>query len=369
MKKRKKQIAFVFGTRPEVIKLAPLILLLKKNKKFQSILVSVGQHDILLRDALDAFNLRADVNLAIMHHSQSLASILTNAVNRLDGLFAKSPPSMTIVLGDTSSTLAASIVSFYHHVPVAHVEAGCRTDNIYEPFPEEVNRRLIASIATWHFPATRTNFKNLLHEGYNKKDIFLVGSTEADAVDWILKNTPSASVEKIIPEIDTMKHLVVVTTHRRENWGAPLKEVFATLQVLAKSYPQVQFVHAVHPNPLISHTAENMLSGLANFKVVPHIPTASFVHLAKQASLLMTDSGGVQLQAGYLRKPVIILRNVTEWPELVERGIGQLAGTKKHAIIHAFEEYVSKAWPRKTPVKPLYPTGASKKIAKIISSL
>lgn len=355
--------AFIFGTRPEVIKLAPVILAIKKVKKFQTILISTGQHDELLKEALDAFDFRADAYLKIMKHGQSLSYILSSAVAKLDSYFANLKPNLTLVEGDTSSSFAAALVSFYHKIPVLHIEAGCRSHNIHEPFPEEANRKLIAPLTSWHFPATRRAQQNLIHEGYDKKKIFLVGSTEVDAVEWILKNTRHRESKQI-----SSPPLVIITTHRRESWGKPLAEVFLALKQIVKNHPKIQFVYSIHPNPLVLKPAMKTLSGLDNLSIISHIPTIPFIHLINRSSLIMTDSGGVQLEAGALLKPVIILRNLTEWTELIEEGIGRLTGTNKESIVSAFEDYMVKKWPKKMPTREIYPKGAAKKIVKIIIS-
>lgn len=361
------KVAFIFGTRPEVIKLAPVILTLKKRKKITCILISTGQQNLLFKEALAAFDLHEDENLAIMKHDQSLAYILSSAVSKLDEVFSGIKQDLTVVLGDTSSAFAGALVSYYHQIPVAHIEAGCRTDNIYEPFPEEANRRLIANLAEWHFPATKRMEDNLRREGYNK-NIYLVGSTEADAVDRMLKNKSAQELDQIIPDLRRMKRIVVITTHRRENWGKPLTEVFSGLKILAEQYPQINFIYSVHPNPLVLKPARKALSGLENLQIIPHIPAAPFVHLVNKAMLVMTDSGGIQLQCGALLKPVLILRNVTEWSELIEGGIGRLVGTNEQKIIDAFKDFLQKKWPVDIPGRPIYSKGATEKIADIISS-
>ncbi len=364
----KKKVAFIFGTRPEVIKLAPVILRIKKINKLQAILVSTGQHDRLLKDGLAAFNLTTDVNFEIMKQRQTLSYIFSQAVAKLDSFLTAVKPNITVVVGDASSTLAGALASFYHKMPVVHIEAGCRSNKIYEPFPEEVNRRLIAAIASWHFPATKISRDNLIREGYDSKRIFLVGSTEADAIDWILKNTSDQYLFKVFPNIEDRKKIAVITTHRRESWGKPLWRVFSALKYIANSHPNIHFIYSVHPNPLVLQPARKILSGINNLIIIPHIPTVPFVHLVSRASFIMTDSGGVQLQAGVLLKPALIFRNVTEWSELIEAGIGRLVGTNKQAIISSFEQYVANHWPKKIPTKPIYPKGAAEKIVKVISA-
>lgn len=363
-----KKVAFILGTRPEVIKLAPVILKLQKVKNVKTILISTGQHDELLKDALATFNLKPDIDLKIMKTGQSLSYILSKSIARLEPYLKTIEPDTTIIQGDASSAFAGALVSFYHKIPVVHIEAGCRSHEIYEPFPEEVNRKLIAAIASWHFPATKEAQQNLIREGHDTKRIFLVGSTEPDAMDWILKNTLTQSVYKIIPTIKTTKQIVVITTHRRESWGKPLADVFLALRHIVKHHPATYFIYSIHPNPLVLQPAREALSGLKNLMIIPHIATVPFVHLVGRASLLLTDSGGIQVQAGALGKPVMILRNVTEWPEIIENGIGRLVGTDKESIISTFEDYMDGKWPKKIPSKPTYPKGAVDKIVKIITT-
>lgn len=387
-----KNIVFVFGTRPEVIKLAPIILAFKKIKKLKTILVSTGQHDELLKETLDAFGLKPDADFAIMKPGQSLSYILSKVLTRLDNFFSSLKVDVSIIQGDTSSALAGALTSFHHKIPVIHVEAGCRSGNIYEPFPEEVNRKLIAAVASWHFPPTEGAKNNLLSEGVKKERIFLVGSTEVDAVEWILKNTrahletsarydvfrtptprlsgPLGDLLKthIFASTNSVSQfpLVVITTHRRENWGRPLTEILSALKYIAETHPNIHFIYSVHPNPLVFQPVMETLSDFKNLVIITHLSTVAFVHLVSKASLIMTDSGGVQLQAGALRKPVLVFRNVTEWPEILEVGVGKLVGTNKQAIISAFAQFIANKWPKKLPEKPIYPKGAADKIVKKI---
>lgn len=363
-----KKVVFIFGTRPEVVKLAPVILTLKKIKKFQTILVSTGQHDQLLKETLNAFGIKSDIDFEIMKHGQTLSYIIGEAVFKLDRYFNAVKPDLSVVLGDTSSGFAGALISFYHKIPIVHIEAGCRTGDIYQPFPEEINRRLIDNLTSWYFPATRRTKQNLVSEGHNKKRIFYTGSTESDAIDWILRNKSSQSLYKIIPNIKKMKQIVVITTHRRENWGKSMGEVFMAVKHIVEHHQGINFIYSVHPNPSILKTATKTLSGYNNLILIPHMAIIPFIHLIKKASLILSDSGGIQLQAGALKKPIIILRNVTEWPELIDYGIGLLVGTKKQVIISAFNDYVAKKWPKKIPDKPIYPKGATEKIVKIITS-
>ncbi len=355
-------IAIVCGTRPEVTKLAPIILEFKKRKQPLT-LISTGQHDQLFKQSLDAFNLKIDYNLKIMNREQTLSEILTKAVTGLDLLYTKIDPALTIVLGDASSTFAASLVSFYRHVPVAHIEAGMRTGRLYEPFPEEANRRLIASITEWFFPATEKARQNLLTEGFPDKKIFMVGSTEVDALNWIITNTKDKA--GIGENIDVGK-LVVVTTHRRENWGKPLEDVFYAIKHLAMHYSDVTFIHSVHPNPIVYQAAKIIFAQIHNIRLLPHIEFLYFIRLLNRASLIMTDSGGVQVDAAVLRKPILILRNVTEWSEITDNGFGRLVGTNKATIIRNFQDYYRGIWPKGNLNKSIYSSGAAKRIADII---
>lgn len=363
--KKNKKIAIVFGTRPEVSKLAPLIFALRE-KKLQTILISTGQHDELFVETMQAFKLKANYNLEIMEHGQTLSQILTRAIMGLETVFPRENPDLTIVLGDASSTLAGALVSFYHKIPVAHVEAGMRSQRLYEPFPEEANRRLIASLTNFFFPATERARQNLVREGYQPQQIFMVGTTEVDALDWILQHTSSAELTEIIPELETRRKIIVITTHRRESWGKPLENVFTGVRALALRYQDYLFIHSAHPNPLVYKTARRIFQPLQNVMVLPHIPFVPFVHLLSQATLIMTDSGGIQVDAAALKKPVLILRNVTEWQEIIDAGFGLLVGTDKKRLNAAFTSFVQKRWPKKPLSKEVYPSGAASKIAEIL---
>ena len=316
----------VVGTRPEAIKLAPVILALKAQTGLQTEVVLTGQHQDMAGPMLTLFGIQADHDLAVMQAAQSLAGVTARILTGLDALLVSRKPAMVIGQGDTASVLAASMASFFRQIPFAHVEAGLRTGDRFMPFPEEMNRVVTGRYASLHFAPTQTNATALILEGVRPAEIWVTGNTVIDALFYILR-APR-------PALPTRgKPFVLVTAHRRENHGAPMMEICAAIKALAHEQPAIDFVVPVHPNPLVKNMVEAELSGCANVLLLGPQPYDVFCWLMKECQLILSDSGGVQEEAPALGKPVLVLRDETERPEARDLGATKLVGPHAEAIV------------------------------------
>ena len=321
----------VMGTRPEVTKLGPVALELKRHpEQFEMILVGTGQHKDLVPQHLGLFGLSLDHDLKVMRPGQSLSGIAARTIERADALLEEIPPDVVVVEGDTNAVLAAGLAAFYRRIPVAHVEAGLRSGDIYSPFPEEMNRRLTGALATLHFAPTAEAKANLLRENVAEEAIFVTGNTAIDALVFAARR----QAEPPVPE-DWLRgrRLVLVTAHRRESWGAGIEQICLALAELASRFPDIVIVYAVHPNPAIRAVAERILQGRDRVHLIPPADYEQFVGLMKHAYLILTDSGGVQEEAPSLGKPVLVMRETTERNEGIAAGNAELVGTEREAIV------------------------------------
>jgi len=334
----KKKISVVFGTRPEAIKLAPVILALKADPQFECRVCVTAQHREMLDQVLLAFEIVPDEDLNLMQPNQTLASLTARAIESLDSYFADEKPDMVMVQGDTTTVFCAALVAFYHHIPIAHVEAGLRTHNLNSPWPEEANRVLTSHLAALHFAPTATSRENLLKEGIHADRIHVTGNTVIDALFIALKkikasppDIPGLSNEIIEPHSN--KPLVLITGHRRENFGGGFKNICEAISELAVRFPQVDFVYPVHLNPNVQKPVYDLLAGHQNIHLISPLDYLPFVALMNRATLILTDSGGVQEEAPSLGKPVLVMRDTTERPEAVEMGTVKLVGADEKAIV------------------------------------
>ncbi len=331
-------IAVILGTRPEATKLAPVMLELRNPpRQFRVRIIATGQHRDMLPQTLGIFGLRADMDLDIMRPQQSLEHITSAALNGLEPVFRSSPPDLALVEGDTTTVFAAALAAFYHHVPVAHLEAGLRTRDRYNPFPEEINRRLASPLASLHLAPTWEARDNLLAEGHTPKSIYVTGNTAVDALLWAAAR-PCPPLPKAAQKAG---RFILVTCHRRENWGEPLQRVCQALQQVARLFPDVEMVFPVHPNPLVRKIAGQALGKEARIHLLEPVEYLAFVHLMKKASLLLTDSGGIQEEAPALDKPVLVLREKTERPEGLVAGTAKLVGTDPTRIVREVSRLLS----------------------------
>ncbi len=319
-------IVCVVGTRPEAIKVAPLVLELRRYPEVRTVLVSTGQHQEMLTSALAAFGLAPDEDLKIMQHGQTLAQVTSRALTGLDELFAKLDPDLAIGQGDTTTAFVSALLSFYRQIPFAHVEAGLRTDSIQNPFPEEFNRRAAGLVASLHFPPTEWARDNLLAEGKNPSTVFVTGNTGIDAVLETAKTGSTRWAE------DHPGRVVLLTTHRRENWGEPQRQIARASRRLVDQFEDVRLIVAMHKNPNVRETLVGILGGHPRIELIEPPDYADFVKLMQRSALILSDSGGIQEEAPAFGIPVLVLRTTTERPEGVTAGTAKLVGTDEEAI-------------------------------------
>ncbi len=321
------RIMTVYGTRPEAIKVAPVIKALEESPDFESVTVVTGQHREMLDQVNELFGIVPDHDLDIMSHGQTLAQIFARVVDGLDPILEKEKPTAVIVQGDTSTSTAAALAAFYRQIPVVHLEAGLRSGSIRSPFPEEANRRVTTQIAALHLAPTETSRANLLAEGVDDAAIVVTGNTVIDA----LLSTVGKEVPFTDPRLEELaasgRRIVLVTTHRRENWGGAMEGVGRALARIARSFPDVEVVLPAHRNPVVREAVLPQLEGIENVTVTEPLPYGEFARLMSLSTLILSDSGGVQEEAPSLGKPVLVMRDNTERPEAVEAGTVKLVGT------------------------------------------
>lgn len=332
----KLRIMTVFGTRPEAIKMAPVIKELQNRSAEVEVIVAVtAQHREMLDQVLDLFEIRPDFDLNIMQANQTLHDITSRVLLGLRDVIEESRPDLLLVHGDTTTTFAASLAGYYAQVPVGHVEAGLRTHNKFSPFPEEMNRKLTGAIADLHFAPTETSRRNLLAEGAAAENIFVTGNTVIDALFLTVKE----NYEFVEPALKTLdfagSKVILVTTHRRENLGGPMRNIYLALKQVVEEYPDAQVVFPMHKNPQVREVVNRVLGGLDRVHLIEPLDYEPFVNLMARSYLILTDSGGVQEEAPSLGKPVLVLRDTTERPEAVEAGTVQLLGTEREAVYAA----------------------------------
>jgi UDP-N-acetylglucosamine 2-epimerase (non-hydrolysing) len=324
---------FIFGTRPEAIKLCPLVLRLKASPAFSVRVCVTGQHREMLHQVLDVFKVQPDHDLNLMTPSQTLSQSSSRILAALEPVIDLEDPGVVIVQGDTTTTLCGALAAFYHGVPVAHVEAGLRTGDLRQPFPEEANRVLTGRLAALHFAATPWAAENLRKEGVDPSAILVTGNTGIDAVLWVCDQLERGSLTPApLAGLDPTKKLIAVTAHRRESFGTGFEHICKALAVLAQR-GDVQIVYPVHPNLNVQEPVNRWLRGQPNVCLLPPLEYLPFVDLMRRAYLLITDSGGIQEEGPSLGKPVLVLREKTERPEAVEAGTARLVGTDEHCIV------------------------------------
>jgi len=329
-----KNIFLIIGTRPDAIKMAPIILKFRENKKYRPIVIATAQHRQMLDQVLDVFQLKVDYDLNIMKKNQTLDDVTIEALRGIGQLMDQLEPVMTIVQGDTTTSFIGGLASFYRKIPVAHVEAGLRTYDLFQPFPEEGNRKLLDSIATLLFPPTEKSMENLLKEGVKKEQCFISGNTAIDALLWVKEKYPLIT----IPEITSItnyqkKRIILVTAHRRENFGKPFLEFIESLKIIADRFEDILLIYPVHLNPNVNDPVREKLSNHPRIVLLNPLNYPDFVSLMNHSTLILSDSGGVQEEAPALGKPVLVLRNVTERPEGVNAGACKIVGMNQEKIL------------------------------------
>jgi len=323
--------ALVFGTRPEAIKLAPVYQELKRRGVPTRVIVT-AQHRSLLDQMMAVFHMQADVDLNIMQEGQTLAEITARALTGLQAVLAEMRPDVVFVQGDTTTVLGGALAAYYERIPLAHVEAGLRTHNKFSPFPEEINRRLTDALSDIYLAATRRARHNLLGEGVPTRAIYVTGNPVVDALQQVVASQP------VLPESlrwieDWPGRIIVVTAHRRENWGVPFSRICQALQEIVEQHPDVAIIWPLHPNPLVTKSAHELLDGVERIWLFEPLDYLAFVALLRQAHLVLTDSGGLQEEAPALGLPVLVMRETTERPEGLEAGVARLVGTETETIV------------------------------------
>ncbi len=361
-----KTVMLVFGTRPEAIKMCPLVNELKTRRELRTLVCVTGQHRDMLRQVLDCFQVTPDDDLDIMKEHQSLFDITGAVLEGMRGVLERRKPDLVLVHGDTSTTFAAALACFYLRIPVGHVEAGLRTYDLSAPYPEEFNRQAVSTLAEWHFAPTARSRDNLLREGKRADRIFVTGNTVIDA----LKTTVRRDYTHPVLEWAAGSRLVLLTAHRRENWGQPLHRIFRAIRRVVEAHPDVRVIYPVHLNPDIREAAEAELQDCERIRLMEPIDVLDCHNLMARSHLILTDSGGIQEEAPALGKPVLVLRDVTERPEGVEAGTLELVGTEEDRVAGAFTRLLDdpEAYRRMAHAENPYGDGqACRRIADILT--
>lgn len=360
-----KKVMLVFGTRPEAIKMCPLVNELKKRKGIKTIVCVTGQHRQMLDQVLEAFGVVPDYDLSIMKDKQTLFDITTNILERIKSVLEEVVPDVVLVHGDTSTTFVTALACFYLQIPVGHVEAGLRTYNIYSPFPEEFNRQAVGIIAKYNFAPTELSKNNLIKEGKNPESIFVTGNTAIDA----LKTTVRADYQH--PELSWTEgsRLITITAHRRENLGEPMHHMFRAIRRIMDEHPDVKAIYPIHMNPVVRKAASEELGGCDRIHIIDPLEVLDFHNFLARSYLILTDSGGIQEEAPSLGKPVLVMRDTTERPEGIAAGTLKLVGTDEEVIYKNFKELLEnkEAYEKMSKASNPYGDGhASERIADIL---
>ena len=368
-----KKVAIFMGTRPEGIKMAPVVKAIDAADGLEPIVVSTGQHKEMLQQVVDLFEINVDHDLEVMLPNQTLPILTSRLITRIDALLEESQPDMALVQGDTTTVFTAALCCFYRGIPVGHVEAGLRTGNMRSPFPEEANRKLACPLVSLHFPPTENSRKNLLHEHVADDSILVTGNTVIDALQLEINRQSSPEVlaplkSKLIEAIGddfTEKPYVLVTGHRRENFGGGFDEICTALSTLAESHPDHLFIYPVHLNPKVQKPVYDSLGKFPNIRLISPQPYSEFVMLMNHSRIVLTDSGGVQEEAPSLGKPVLVMRDTTERPEGVDAGTVKLVGADAAKIIESVSELINDSTAYEQMAQAKNPYGDGKAAARI----
>jgi len=368
------KILTVFGTRPEAIKMAPLVHALSSDNRFEAKVCVTAQHREMLDQVLELFEIAPDYDLNLMKAGQTLPEVTSRILLELTPILKEFKPDVVLVHGDTATTFAASLASYYEQIAVGHVEAGLRTGNIYSPWPEEANRKLTGSLTKFHFAPTEKSRENLIAENYPSSAISVTGNTVIDALLMVKNKLESDSMLKAeldaqFPFIDSSKKLILVTGHRRESFGGGFERICEALAEVAESHPEAQVLYPVHLNPNVQEPVNRLLTGIENIKLIEPQQYLPFVYLMNRAHIILTDSGGIQEEAPSLGKPVLVMRDTTERPEAVEAGTVKLVGTNKEKIVSAFCELLTDDNAYNTMSFAHNPYGDGKACARILDIL
>ena len=360
-----RKIMLVFGTRPEAIKMCPLVNELKGRANLQTVVCVTGQHRQMLDQVLEAFHVVPDYDLSVMKDRQSLFDVTTNILNRIKEVLEQEKPNLVLVHGDTSTTFVTALACFYLQIPVGHVEAGLRTYNIYSPYPEEFNRQAVGILSAYNFAPTEQSRENLLREGKKPETIYVTGNTAIDALKTTVRQ------DYTHPELEWAKdsRLILITAHRRENLGEPMENMFRAIRRCMQEYPDLKAIYPIHMNPAVRATADKILGGEERIKIIEPLEVLDFHNFLSRSYLVLTDSGGIQEEAPSLGKPVLVMRDTTERPEGIAAGTLKLVGTEEEVIYRSFKELLDneETYKRMSNASNPYGDGfASQRIAGIL---
>ncbi len=348
----------IFGTRPEAIKMAPVVQALYADESFEVVIAVTAQHREMLDQFLRFFEMKPRYDLNIMREGQTLADITSRAVEGIDKVLRKEKPDLVLVQGDTTTAFVGALAAYYHKIPCGHIEAGLRTGDKFAPFPEEINRKLIGAIADLHFAPTRKAKENLLRENVDEKTIFITGNTVVDALLWTLNRLPPPSIQHGF-------RTILVTAHRRENWGEPMERICRALRRIVDKFPDTRIVFPMHKNPVVREVALREMGNHERIELCEPPEYFEFVRMMRDAYLIVTDSGGVQEEAPTLGKPVLVLREKTERPEAVEAGVVKVIGTDEERIVAEVSKLLTEETAYKAMQRPVNPYGDGKAAQRI----
>ena len=360
-----KKVVVVFGTRPEAIKMCPLVKELRTRKNIETLVCVTGQHRQMLDQVLDTFGIIPDFDLSIMKDKQTLFDVTIGILEGMKAILESVNPDLVLVHGDTSTTFASSLAAFYLQIPIGHVEAGLRTYDIYSPYPEEFNRQAVGVLAQYHFTPTQLSKDNLLREGKTPESIFVTGNTAIDALQTTIQE------DYTHPELEWIgeSRFILITAHRRENLGEPMRHMFRAIRRIIEEYPDVKAIYPIHMNPRVRQIAEEELSGCERIKMIEPLEVLDFHNFLSRSYLILTDSGGIQEEAPSLGKPVLVMRDTTERPEGIKAGTLKLVGTDENNIYRHFKELLENDSVYQAMSQASNPYGdgtACKKIADIL---
>jgi len=364
------RVASIIGTRPEVIKMAPVVMEMRRyTNQINHTVVATAQHRNMLDQILKDFDIIPDIDLDLMEANQTPASFTSRALTALDKLFDEIRPDVILAQGDTATTLAAALAGFYHHIPVGHIEAGLRTHDLDNPFPEEMNRRLTAPLATFHFAPTPHARQHLIAEGISSDQIFVTGNTVVDALMWLV-NRMGDDIPVGLEDLAVLpQRLVLVTAHRREHFGPPMEEICRALVDLTQQFPDIAIVFPVHPNPNVDGPVRSFLAGRDRIILMPPVDYTALVWLMRRAVLILTDSGGIQEEAPTFGTPVLVLRKQTERPEAIEAGYSRLVGPETERIVEEAGAILAGQSSLLPPAQSPNPFGDGKAAKRIVEIL
>ncbi len=371
MEKDNYKVMVVFGTRPEAIKMAPVVQAMKKQDNIKCLVVVTAQHREMLDQVLSLFKIVPDYDLNLMIHGQSLAGLTSKILEGMDWILAESKPDLVLVQGDTTTAFAAALVAYYHKIPIGHVEAGLRTGQKYFPWPEEINRKLAGSLADLHFAPTKVSRDNLLREGINAENVFITGNTVIDALKATVRDDYEFKDESLKEILNTNKdkRLIMMTTHRRENWGDPMAQIYEALKTILQDFPDTYVIFPVHKNPTVREVVNKILGDHPRVFLIEPMDYESFINLMSKTYLILSDSGGIQEEAPSLGKPVLVVRDTTERPEAVAAGTVNIVGTSYDKVVEGIKLLLidHSIYKKMCQAKNPYGDGfASERIAKII---